>query len=391
MTKKNILFVVTSLRTGGIMRSLQNFLNCYDVERYNVDVFVMVHEGGYKDVLSNCNLLPLNKMVESMVNHLGNRHGFGKVESILLKIANKVTNYRFQKLLFAKVGNKLLGIKHYDAVIGFSEGLPTLFVAALNHPNKIGWIHCDYASYMQINGNRSEFTTYEKLQHVACVSDFTCRSFCSIYPSMTIKTLYIYNIIDDEMMREKAKESIPELFDNSYFNIVSVGRIDPVKRLSIIPEMAKKILDAGCRIKWYVIGPKGTNDEVIRFKENLAKYGMESTVIPIGEKANPYPYIAKADLLVNTSVSEACPYVINEAKILHTPVVCSDFGSAKEFIDYGEDGYYEPIEQIPQRIEWLINNKKQLFRIKSNLSSFSYNNALILSQMNSIFVMNTNI
>lgn len=382
--KKRILFVITNFGTGGILRSLQNFLNRYDSSTYDVDVFALTHQGLYRDQLPNCRVLPRHRFLDASLARFEKQSGTGKVESFVMKILNKVTGYRFQSALFRKVANKLVQGNEYDAVIAFSEGVPTAFVACMNHSNKIGWIHCDYASYMQINGGHSELATYDKLQHIVCVSEFTRQSFVHIYPTIADKTEAVYNIIDDEMMLSKAKEPIKEIFDDSCFNIVSVGRIDPVKRLSIVPELARKVTDAGCKIRWYVIGPKGTDGEVRLFEENRKKYNVEDVVFPLGEKANPYPYIAKADLLVNTSISEACPYVINEAKILGTPVVCTDFGSAKEFVDYGINGFYEPIERISDRIISLVNNPNELRRMKEALKEFRYDNEHILNKIYSL-------
>lgn len=382
--KKRILFVVTYLDTGGISRALQSFLNCYDTALYDVDVFAMAHQGVYKGNLNNCTLLPPDRLLNASIGRYEHHSGLAKVESLVCKVLDKLSGYQFRQYLLQKAGKKLLAKNHYDAVIGFSEGLPTRIVAMMEHPNKIGWIHCDYASYMQINGGHSELATYDKLQHIICVSEFTRQSFVSIYPTLKEKTEAIYNIIDDAMMREKAIEPIKEVFDDTSFNIVSVGRIDPVKRLSVVPELAKKVIDAGCKIRWYVIGPKGTDGEARLFEENRKKFNVEDMVFPLGEKSNPYPYIAKADLLVNTSISEACPYVINEAKILGTPVACTDFGSAKEFVDYGINGFYESKEKIADRIIWLASNPNKLSRIKESLNGFRYNNEQILNQIYSL-------
>ena len=381
--KKHVLFVVTYLNTGGISRSLQNFLNCYDTRLFDVDVFAMVHQGVYKGVLKNCTVLKRCRLIEALVAHYEDQHGWAKVESFVMKLVDKVTKHQTRKKLFNRVGRHLLTKQHYQAVVGFSEGLPTAFVAMMNHQNKIGWIHCDYSSYLKVGSGKSELSTYEALQSVVCVSEFTRNSFVNIYPSMKERTFAIYNIIDDVMMKEKAKEPIDECFDHSKFNIVSIGRIDPVKRLSIVPELARKVLDAGCQIRWYVIGPKGTDGELKLFKDNIVKYNVDDIVIPLGEKANPYPYISKADLLVNTSISEACPYVINEAKILQTPVVCTDFGSAKEFVDYGENGYYEPISELHVAVISIIKNIK-LPHLAYILSDFSYDNQSLLLKIYNI-------
>lgn len=382
--KKRLLFIITYLNTGGTVRSLQNFLNCYDSSKYDVDVFAMVHSGAYKGQLRNCKVLPPNRIIDASVAHLENQHGWAKLESILLKLINKITEYHFQSFLFKKIGNKLSKQIKYDAIVGYSEGLPTLFVSFINHPNRIGWIHCDYASYLKTVGKKRELNVYQSLNSIVCVSEFTKQSFVNIYPSLDKKTFTIYNLLDDKMMRQKANEATEINYDNISFNLVSIGRIDPIKRLSVIPELARKVLEAGCMIRWHVIGPKGTSAEFNLLKENIVKYQVEKEVLLLGEKTNPYPYIAHANLLVNTSISEACPYVINEAKILKTPVVCTDFGSAKEFVTNGLNGYSIPIDELADCIIQLIKHPEELKQLRENLASFSYDNDSILQKIYSL-------
>lgn len=363
------------------MRSLQNFLNCYDVSLFDVDVFALTHQGVYCDELNRCTVLPSRHILDALMARYEYQKGWIKVLSLFTKILNKVTGDRFLRILFNRISNQLVAKTQYDAVVGFSEGVPTLFVSMMDHPNKIGWIHCDYTSYMKINGGKSESSIYQQFQHVVCVSDFTRQSFCSVYPSLEAKTTYIYNILNETMMKEKAKEVVEESFNHECFNILTVGRIDPIKRLSIIPKLANEIRSTGCKICWYVVGPKGTTNEVELLEHNMKKFQTEDVVFLLGEKKNPYPYIAKADLLVNTSISEACPYVINEAKILGTPVVCTDFGSAGEFIVNGENGYIVPIEKMSDCIAMLIKHPEVLQKLKKRLNSFEYENKQILGQI----------
>lgn len=378
---KTILIVVTSLSTGGIMRSLQNFLNQYDTKLFEVDLFAMVHQGLYIGELNNCKLLTRNRILDDSLTSFEKQHGCNKIASLLTKLFNKVSGYRFQQKMFYRVANNLIKRKHYDAVIAFSEGAPTSFVACMDHPNKIGWIHCDYNSYYNLNQKKNEKEIYYALKSIVCVSEYTRKSFLKFFPELAKKTYSIYNVLDAEMMKRKSIQPLNISFDRDKFIIVSIGRIDPVKRLSVIPEVARKIVDEGCEIQWYIIGPKGTNEEYDLLLKNIKKYEVNHVVSLLGETSNPYPYIANADLLVNTSVSEACPYVINEAKILHTPIVCTDFGSAKEFVDNGVDGFSVNIEQMPKTIVLLIKNREKLMGLKENLSHFRYDNVAILHQI----------
>ena len=45
MVKKNILFIMSSLRNGGAERSLVNLLQLLDYDKYNVDLLLFQNEG----------------------------------------------------------------------------------------------------------------------------------------------------------------------------------------------------------------------------------------------------------------------------------------------------------------------------------------------------------
>lgn len=179
------------------------------------------------------------------------------------------------------------------------------------------------------------------------------------------------------------------VLDSDYFNIVSVGRIDSVKRFSYIPQIAKeisKVVIFGKKgIRWYVIGPQGgKRDEYDALVKNIEEHAVQDIVILTGEMANPYYHIANANLLVNLSISEACPYVINEAKILGTPCICSNFGSSYEFIENGVNGMICPLDSISHSIISLLTNPDLYESLKRDLANFTYDNEKILSQINVI-------
>ena len=127
----------------------------------------------------------------------------------------------------------------------------------------MAWIHCDYASYHQLAGCPNEVSIYSSYKSIVCVSEFTKTSFVRIYPTLKDKTYSIYNVLDDNMMKTQSKMALPNdiSFDPEYFNIVSIGRLDPVKRMSIIPTIANHLVNKGDKIRWLVIGPKGGTDK----------------------------------------------------------------------------------------------------------------------------------
>ena len=229
-----------------------------------------------------------------------------------------------------------------------------------------------------------ESHTYQKVNHIVCVSDYTTQSFVNIYPKIKAKTICIHNILDTDLVRRQACKPQQILFSAEYFNIVSVGRIDTVKQFSAIPKVVKYLLNNGRKVKWYIVGPKAVETEFQLLMDNISKYQVADNLILLGEKSNPYPYIANANLLVNTSISEACPYVVNEAKILHIPVVCTNFGSSYEFIENGVNGFISPIENLPDIIENIVGRGEVYETIKEGVKTFEYDNNLILSKIYSL-------
>lgn len=382
---KNILFVITSFRHGGTNKSLENLLSLLDTEKYQVDVFAMEHYGPYESMLPNCTILPTDKWLHALIAQFRDTKGITKLSSITLKVLRKLMTslgMNLSEYLYKNAIHSISKNKSYDTVIAFSEGAPTAFAQHFKAPNKIAWIHCDYESYMLLNNHPDETKMYQAYQSIVCVSDFTKDRFCKIIPSLSCKACAIHNVINVSEVKHLSEKIINEKYYNEdVFNIVSVGRINIIKRFDEIPQIARTLLDKGYKFNWILIGPEGEPHEQKCLLENIKKYRVQDTFIWIGEKDNPYPYIKNSDLLVNISISEACPYVINEAKVLHIPVICTNFGSALEFVDHDVNGLIAPLVNIVDAIELLVKDKKQYNRIKINLEKFSYDNQTILNKI----------
>jgi len=381
--RERVLYVISSFGTGGICRALQNTLNCLDTKKYEVDVFAMIPDGVYGGELTNCKVLPSNYLLSAICPNHYTLHGSKKIVGYIAKIINRLSKDRFISFVMKLIADRLVKNGKYKAIIAYSEGLPTRFVSVTFHPNKIAWIHCDYRNYLKITG-KNEQRIYQRFEHIVCVSNYTCKSFINIYPDLASKTKYIYNVLDSVFIKESSEQVHVPFYDNGIINIVSVGRVDPVKRFSEIPKIVSLMKNAS-KVRWYIVGPAvGNGEEYKLLQTNIEKYGVQSQVKLLGEKPNPYPYIANASILTCTSVSEACPYVINEAKILGIPIVSTNFGSAFEFIENYKDGIIAPLEKIPIVLDELIDNRDLYDRIKNNLSKFRYDNFQIMSAIYSL-------
>lgn len=379
--KKRVLFILTYLDCGGISRSLQNFLNLYDTSKYEIDVFAIVHNGMFCGEFRNCNILKSDLIAEALISRYGQTRGVYKAIVAITKILGKLFGGSFRNKVLQRAGRKILSARIYDTVVAFSEGIPTHMVSLLNHSNKVAWIHCDYSSYLKETAGRNEYGIYSKFEKIVCVSEYTRQTFTEFFPSLSSRTIFVHNLMDAHMMRTMAEIIQTPIPDNRVFNIVSVGRIVPVKRFSLIPKIASAVINScGRAIKWYIIGPKGgRDDEYQRLISAIKDYHMEEVISLTGELHNPYYHIAHADLLVNTSISEACPYVINESKVLGTPCVCSDFGSAREFIEDGKTGIISPVEKMAEIITSLVSDLEYYNSLKSGIESYEYDNRSLLA------------
>lgn len=124
----------------------------------------------------------------------------------------------------------------------------------------------------------------------------------------------IYNPLDVDALRELAQAPQPEIPDRPY--VIHVGRFAGQKRHDLL-------LDAWQRVRADMILVLLTQPEPA-LQAMIAERGLNDRVLIAGFQPNPYPWIARAQLLVLSSDHEGMPNVILEAAALHTPVVSTD-------------------------------------------------------------------
>jgi len=391
---KKYLFVIPSFHYGGTVSSLKNILPWLKEQGHVVDVFAITNSGpNYDQIAKYANIL--GTRLESDGNTKGiktslktNLHKFlfqciKRTKKQLCKIGIDISNIAFKTIV------KKLQEGKYDAVIAFQEGQPTRFVSLFRNVRRIAWVRCDYGNMLKIYKGKPQHNVYSNIDQIVCVSEYTKEVFTKLLPETKDKIIALHNLIDTERIKKGAAENVQldKRFAFNGFRIVSLGRLDPVKQFSLIPGIAKQLVDKGCRFKWFILGGKTDDNEYCLLLNNIQRFNVADCVLLLGEKNNPYPYIHLSDLVVCTSLSEACPNVINEAKILHTPVVSTNFGSAKEFITNGIDGFIEPIETIGEKIEIMIKEKVEYDRIKNTILCFDYDNKEIINMITNVLLI----
>lgn len=375
---KKIFVVIPAFRHGGTNKSLQNLLSLIDRKGLQVEVFCLDHTGAYRNMLPNCVILPEVAYLHYCFGQAGDMKGWRKQICRGMKIVKKLLSacgVDMNRILFDRSIRQVVGdLNAYDAIVAYAEGITSKLVSGTSHRNKIAFIHCEYSSYLNLNGIPAEAAVYNRFDHIVSVSMAATSNFVHALPQYESKALTIYNCVDNEMVKRCAVSFNPQ-YDETLFNIVSVGRIDPVKRFSEIPAVAEVLKAANVKFRWYIVGGSRSRKEWDALNGNIKRHRVEREIVLLGERDNPYPYIAHSDLLVCLSSSESFNYTVNEAKVLGVPCISADYPCAKEFITDGFNGYVCSVGSMPQKITSLMTDRDLYHRMKQNCAGFVYDNS----------------
>ena len=382
--KKRILFVIPSFEIGGTTVSVKNLILLLDKCKYEVEVLPMADTGKLRYLYDDIKQIPTSFLLRTLTveSWRNQKSVLGKFIGGLIRF---MAHIGWIKCLLLKLSARLVVDHHrYDTLVACQEGICTHFVSQIKGKNKVAWVRCDYTRYAkEIGYNEKEI--YGSFKNIVCVSELTKQKFCQIHPYFADKCWAINNPQSVQFILDQAnRKETDDRFKTDLFTIISIGRFCLIKRFERIPDIALYLKNKGLKFRWYVIGG-GSDDVENLVREKIKQYDVEDCVVLLGVKSNPHYYIKQSDLLVVLSASEACPRVVNEAKILHVPVVCTDFETANEFITNGKDGVIATIDSIANSIEDIMRNTNKYLEIKNTIKLFSFDNEELLKKVSEVF------
>lgn len=375
---KHLLFVIPEYSHGGTNKSLENLLSLIDKTKYQISVYCLYEDGGdyYKKVFAPY-ILKKSRLYYWLHDNVWTRKVMGAY--------NKWTKRNNFEWLYRREAQYLQRKYDFDTVIAYQEGTATEFVSYFNdNVRKIAWIHFDYSMLKDKIDLHSRKKWYDYYQWIVCVSKAALKSMLDVHPEYKDKSTYIYNTLNIEFIKEQAADnSIVVPYSKNVFNIFSIGRFVEVKNFHLIPEMVSKIKEITQKpFRWYIMGD-GEYVDVI--KRNIHKYDVVDDVKLIKAQENPYPFFRQANLHVCLSDYESFSYTLAESKVLHTPVLSNDFPVAYEVVDK-KCGWITSLKSMPQILARIIDNVDEEYNPKKlSVSSFEYNNDVILAQIDELF------
>lgn len=321
---KQLTIFMRNLDMGGAERILIDYLNQFDRTKFRVRLVLHTQTGSLlKDVpddVSVFSVLPENKNIITKIIHgLFKRliFSFPAIVSFLLKI-------RFGKS---------------DIAVSFLEGVSTRIAALSSANKKVAWIHTDVVLnpwadryYVSLKQEECEYNLFDEL---VFVSESGMSSFQNKFPNVTSKMSIIHNPVDMNMIAIKSTK-----FDENFekwrsqtagtFRIVSVGRLDPIKRFDLLLNAYKHIQQSEFSLT--IIGDGAEMNELLEMSNDV------ENVYLLGQKNNPIPYVKNSDLYVNTSEVESYPTSVVEALLLEVPVLGVKNGGNEEVLGASQFG-----------------------------------------------------
>lgn len=364
---KHIIFVMPTLRMGGAERALVSLLKALDPKRVKVDLFLFERGGVLeKEVPSWVKIIQSDPIVRDMTlelrNYLGELLRHRKLSAAITRLKITVMARRGKNYFSWEAIEKYIPSVpgHYDVAVGFLEGFTDFFVVdKVNADRKIGWIHTDMSGKIF---NKQEMAYYRKLDMLATISEKCRTAFISRSEYPGERMCVIENIVLSQEILHKADAPLDEVWDPSKLHIVSVGRLEYLKGMDIAAKTAFILKKNGCDFVWHIYGRGLMQDEISQYvKQN----NLSGCFILEGQKPNPYPYMKKADIIVQPSRREGKSLVLDEAKILGKAIVVTNYPSVTDQITDRKTGII--VDTTPQAIaeglELLVTDK----RLKSDL------------------------
>lgn len=371
------LIVLDNIHTGGISKSLLNFLPF--ISKYAECDLLVFKETNFKEIQipNNVNIIDTNarlNIIGMSQSEILNYSKFGYVIRAILVMISRLTNGNLsRKILFSFVKR----LENYDLAISYSQdvgwntistGCNQFVLEKVNAKTKIAYIHCDYENFGGYDSRQEK--EYNKFDKIICVSNGCKNSFKKMFPNLENKCFVCENFTNVDEINKKIINGCIN-YNSKYINFVTVCRLSEEKgiiRTTNVLARLKK--EQNTNFKWIIVG-----DGPDRFKiEKIIKENdLSDNIHLVGRKSNPFIYIKNADFFLLPSFHEAAPMVYGEAIFLGVPVVTTNTISAKELIEdrnYGivcensEEGIYIALKNI-------FNGNVKLEKIKKENSDIN--------------------
>ena len=374
---KKVLFVMTSLYNGGAERSLVNLLNELPRDKYEIDLLLLKKSGIFMNqVPKEVNILDTPKDLKRMYGSVSDsgvlapwRIIGNAISTVKTSNTREKRGFRWKYFYGPTIGTLS---KEYDIAVAYISGEILYYVdEKVKAKKKIVWIHNDYRSAG--HPRKYDYNHLKNMDAIVSISQSCVDILYDEFPEFRDKTYMLENITSSVVLKERAKEFVPEEYSKDKHNILSIGRLHEQKGFDYAIEAASILKKEGVSFKWFVIGTGPLEDEL---KQMIEANNVGDCFILLGARENPYPYIANTDIFVQPSRYEGKSVVLDEAKILGMPILATRYPTVNDQIEDGREGIVVDIDSkaLAAGIKDLLDNEEKRDSLKNYLNSKEYGN-----------------
>jgi len=231
----------------------------------------------------------------------------------------------------------------------------------------IGKTIISYRGFASVQKSGSLYVSCKLADKIFGISKDLVAQLTDIYPWTKEKSSVIYNRIDLTSLKEKKNEKCDYQASKPAF--ISVGRLEPVKGYKHLINAFKIVKETFPSASLSFVGDGSMRKAL---EDQAAELGLDDSVFFLGLQENPFKYLKKSDICVQTSITEGFMNVLVEACACGVPAISTDCRSGPreilsersercmdviEYAEYGVlvPGFSRPDSVEPQKEELLAN------------------------------------
>ncbi len=376
--KKKILFTVDEMTMGGVARVLNTLMKALPEDQYEIDLLIL-HKRGMlmSEIPSHVTVLegskffsPVDETLSDLVKSHNIPETFAKIRLLLYMKTGLIKKKIVQE-------RKRILTKQYDVEVAAKEGFCTIFTAYGDAKKKINWVLTDY-SVCNYSKNHMPLVkqALSKIDLNIADSEHALVAYETVFRVQNGIT--IHNLMETERIFKQKDGDTPEYDGVDVPKLIDVARFHPQKSIDRLLIASDEAYRAGYKHQLYLIGG-GEQQEMV---DSIIKERQMKHVVLLGFRQNPYPYMAKADLFVLSSLYEGFATVISESLIAGTPVLTTHVSGCDEQITQPEHGWIVENSQegLTEGLKTALSDINALNHKKEILKDYHYPNEEILKQ-----------
>lgn len=339
---------MSSLGGGGAEKVLVTMLKNFDYDRFDVSLALTTYAGIYLNELPpQVKVIRIYKRPGALLEKLGfqlySRLGISCLEKWSARRAIKGKS---------------------DAIVSFMQGRALKFHGYLldRGGKNLSWVHCDMSarrvSVGAVLSEKDEKRCYESMDEVVFVSREAQNQFGRLGYSLKMSSV-IYNPIPVEEIQKYLGQTPSKgvgTTHESCIKIVLCGSLSPVKAFDRMVRVAERLKKEGIQFQINIIGE---GPERGKLESLIDESGVKDTVNLLGFMRPPYAEMAKGDIFVSCSLTEAYPLNVCEALCLGLPIVATICSGNSEVLGYGKYGMLvdQDEDELYDAVKQMITNK----------------------------------